>query len=173
MVARTDAGMFALWQAGAFASEADAKLWEEDFNEPGALEASIREGILVPINLGIDGAFKFVVRVCDDIASLSERERKFAAFQSDPYRVLSKGELRLGAIDSIGIGGGEDLMIVPVAPGAYQVRVCLIDWMSEPGAEVDGAPAPDALPDFVVSIAPAPANLKYRLSIETFDRPDS
>jgi hypothetical protein len=167
----TGAGMFGLWQPDAFAHVTDLATWEDDVAENAALERHIADGVFVPINIGSDGAFQFVIRG-GRLNQLSERERLYRAVSSEPYLLRSKGSVEFGGLESVGPYRGSEPTVWGLDPGRYAVVVHLIDWMAEPGAAApDDSPLDHALPDFIVEIAPESEATSYRMQLETFDRP--
>jgi hypothetical protein len=163
-VARTDAGMAALWQPEHFAAITDLDAWEDEVAEDERLTAHIRDGALVPLNVGGDGSFQVVVRD----GALSERESRYRLVSSQPYLLVSNGAVALGGLEDVGLG---EPTLLPLDAGRYALTVHLIDWGAEPGARnPDGSPSAQALPDFVVEVGVAGAG-PYRSRTETFDRP--
>jgi hypothetical protein len=172
----TDAGMFALWDREAFPGVVDYDTWEAELLENEDMRRHIRAGHLVPVGTRSDGAFGFAVRVgsADAPAALGDRERRYLAVSSEPYRVRSPGRLYLSGIEYIHAEPeAASVMAVDVPPGPCAVTVHLLDWDEEPGmTDEAGRPTPDALPDFLVLVNPTAAMEGFRQSVDTFDEPD-
>lgn len=59
-----------------------------------------------------------------------------------------------------------------LAQGRYSVRASIVAWDEEPGGlGPDGRPTPNALPDFLVVIAPSDGSEVFRTTDITFDPP--
>jgi len=57
-----------------------------------------------------------------------------------------------------------------LAQGRYSVRVFIVAWDEEPGGRgPDGLPALNALPDFLVVVAPSDGSEAFRTTDITFD----
>lgn len=167
---RTDAGMFALWQPEAFSAVADIDSWESQVAEDSALTSHVEAGEFVPINIGMDGAFGFTVRVgTGDL--LSDREREYVAVTSEAYRLAARGAVFLSGLEQVGSQPREAVR-VPTTPGDWAVTIQFVDWSAEPGfVDEDGNPLEGALSDFVIEVRPAEANQQFRRALETFERP--
>jgi hypothetical protein len=63
VLAATDAGMHTLWNPSRFTSITSYETWEDALLEDDDITAHVRAGELVPINIGGDGAFQFLIRV--------------------------------------------------------------------------------------------------------------
>jgi hypothetical protein len=170
----TNAGMFGLWRPERFSAVVDLDTWEDEVADNASLAGKIAEGAFVPINVGGDGAFQFMVRGSAPGESLSDRERRFLIVSSEPYRLVSGGSVELGALEAVGPQADEQAVSIPLPAGGYSVVVHLVDWQAEPGMVTeDGDPATDALSDFVIEIFDElSAGSVYRTSVETFDRGD-
>ena len=167
---RTDAGMFALWQPEAFASVSEIDEWEDHVADEGALAGHVAAGTLVPVNIGVDGAFGFTVRIGRGTL-LTEREARFVAVTSAAYRLVASGPVVLSGLEGIGSPPGKGVQVQTTA-GEWSVVVQFIDWEGEPGmVDEDGDPHEGALSDFVLEVRPAAAGETYRLELETFVRP--
>jgi hypothetical protein len=71
----TDAGMLALWNPRRFADIVDYESWERQLYDDDDILRHVRDGHLVPVNIGGDGAFDFTVRTATDgDATPTERE---------------------------------------------------------------------------------------------------
>ena len=164
----TDAGLLALWRSSAFEDVDSYPAWERRVED--RLAEAVRDGELVPIGIGDDGAFAVRVAVAPD--ELSEREARYAVTTSQPYLLVTDGaELALSGIESVGDLSRSPLT-VSVPEGHYAVRVVLVAWDEEPGGRgEDGRPTSTALPDFVVTIEPSAGTETFRLDEETFDPP--
>jgi hypothetical protein len=174
LLAATDAGMHALWNPACFTGIIDYETWENALLEDDDITQRIRAGELVPVNIGSDGAFQFLVRIgtAGQAPALTSRERQYLLVSSQPYRYLSDGTARLTGIEHICADPGPDTPTLTVPAGLNAVTVHLIDWGAEPGAkDAHGKPASGALPDFVVLISPAATTGNpYRTRLQTFDR---
>jgi hypothetical protein len=84
--ARTDAGMFALWNPSRFPEIVDYEAWEDALLDDDDIAQHIGAGELVPINIGGDGAFKFLIRTAasDQPPSLTDRENQHKLVSSQP-----------------------------------------------------------------------------------------
>jgi hypothetical protein len=58
----TDAGIHALWNPSRFTGITDYQTWEDALLDDDDITEHVRVGKLVPINIGGDGAFQFLVR---------------------------------------------------------------------------------------------------------------
>ena len=173
--AKTGAGMLALWNPRRFAAIVDYESWEALLLKDEDLRRHIGDGQLVPVNLGIDGAFRFAVRISEEgEAVLAAQEACRLEAASAPYLLVSEGEICLSGIEHVGGSAGpERIHLMPLKPGRYQVVVHILAWEDDPDSrDADGRPARNALPDFLVLVSPekipAPA---YRLKLRTFDPP--
>lgn len=166
VTAATDAGMLALWCPSAFAAVDGYLAWETHVHD--RLPAAIAAGELVPLNIGHDGAYG--VRVALTPPALSEREARYAFMTSDPYLlVVAGGEVCLSGLEDVGEPEYADARI-PLPPGRYSARVTMVDWDREPGSTgPDGRPTAQALPDYVVVVAPEDGTETYRTDEVTFD----
>jgi len=164
----TDAGMLALWRGSAFADIDGYEAWEERVNE--RLAEAIHSGELVPVGIQGDGAFGVRVAVAPDKAT--EREARYALVTSEPYLLVADGgPIFLSGIEAVG-----DAQSSPVtrslAQGRYSVRASIVAWDEEPGGRgPDGLPTPNALPDFLVVVAPSDGSEVFRTTEITFDPP--
>lgn len=169
----TASGMFAIWRPEYFSHVVDLDTWEDAVAEEASLGASVDSGNLVPINIGSDGAFEFLVRGVNAPDGLTAREREYLAVTSAPYLLRSSGSVRIGGIEGIGSNAPAHSAVIPLGEGRYSVTMYLIDWEAEDaeGRADDGAPG-STLPDFLIEIRPeTDPDFDYRTSIETFDRP--
>ncbi|MET8283563.1 hypothetical protein [Micromonospora sp. NPDC005174] len=165
--------MFCLWQPEHFSSIVSQIDWEHRIAPESSVATYIEQGFLVPINLGVDGAFQFLVRARGGEFSLSERESRYVAVTSDPYLLIAHGSVVLGGLDAIGVDLDLEELTIPLAPGRHAVTIHLVDWSAEPGSMLeDGEPGANALPDFIVEIRPESSGVVFRTSVETFDRPE-
>lgn len=169
----TDAGLFGIWRTSAFAHVSELDQWEDEVADDSALSRQIADGAFVPINIGGDGAFQVAVRGVDSPGHLSERERNYLIASSEPYLLMSDGELELGGIEGVGNYTGVETVEISLDSGRYAAVVHLLDWQAEPGSRgSDGKPSPNSLPDFIVEIyVDTREHLEYRVEIETFERP--
>lgn len=168
MTVSTDAGSLAVWRGSAFADIDDYDTWETQVNE--RLHDAMRSGELVPFGIQGDGAFGVRVAVAPD--AVSEREARYVFLTSQPYLfVADGGPVFVSGIEHVGLAGSSAVSLVLPA-GPHAVRVSMLDWDAEPGSRApDGRPAPDALADFVVSIAPSDGSETFRVDEATFDPP--
>ncbi|MEV4640470.1 hypothetical protein AB0J80_24315 [Actinoplanes sp. NPDC049548] len=163
-VARTDAGMCALWQPEHFTAVTDLDSWENEVAEDDRLVAHMRDGAFVPLNVGGDGSWQVVVRR----GGLTARESRYRLVSSEPYLLVSRGAVALGGLEDV---GDDPPTMLPLEAGRYAVTVHLIEWDAEPGAlGPEGNPTERALSDFVVEVGAA-GDGPYRTRVETFDRP--
>jgi hypothetical protein len=170
----TDAGLFGLWSPTSFHDIVDYETWEDALLDDEDMVRHVVSGAFVPINIGGDGAYQFVVRVgsASAPAGLTERERPYLAVASEPYLFVATAGAVISGIEHVGDDPDIGLR-VSLEPGRWRVTVALIDWAAEPGQrDDDGAPRPGALPDFVVLINPETGDDHgYRTKAETFDPP--
>jgi hypothetical protein len=171
-VARTDAGMCALWRRQAFLSFVEFEDWEDWATETSNIEQSIESGDLVPLNVGGDGAFQVCVRF-GPAPTLTPEEELLSIGASEPYLLVSDGLIVMGGLEEVGADGIPAHRLIDLEPGRYSAVVHLIDWKAAPGATgPDGRPSPDALPDFVVLLSSERNRARaYRRSVMTFDAP--
>jgi hypothetical protein len=173
-IAATDAGMHALWNPSRFTGITDYETWEDALLEDDDISRHIRAGELVPVNIGGDGAFQFLVRVgtASQPAALTSRETQYLLVSSQPYLYLSDGTARLAGLEHVCADPGPATPALTVPAGPNAVTIHLIDRDAEPGArDHQGKPASGALPDFVVLISPEETTGNgYRTMLQTFDR---
>ncbi|MFL6119781.1 hypothetical protein [Actinophytocola sp.] len=168
-VVKTSSGMLALWDAEAFAGVVDYDTWEAELCLDEDIQNRVRAGDLVPINIESDGAFEVLVRYGNDPV-LTEREVEHLVVSSQPYLLVSSGDVRLSGIE--GVGWADDAVDLAVGAGEHDVVLHIIDWHAEPGSTTeDGNPTPHALPDFVVLVSPASGDGPYRDELLTFPPP--
>lgn len=173
LLAATDAGMHALWNPSRFTGITDHETWEGALLEDDDITERVRASELVPINIGSDGAFQFLVRVgtAGQAPALTRREKQHLLASSQAYLYLSDGSARLTGIEHICADPGPDTPALTIPAGPNAVTIHLINWDAEPGArDAHGKPAPWALPDFVVLISPEGSTGRYRTLLQTFDR---
>jgi hypothetical protein len=168
----TDAGMFGIWRTSVFAHVSELDQWEDEVAEDSALARQIADGAFVPLNIGGGGAFQAAVRGVESPGQLSEREREYLLVSSEPYLLISDGELELGGLEGVGNYSGAETVGISLDSGQYAVVVHLLDWQAEPGSRGSGGePSPNALPDFIVEIfADSRERSGYRAKVETFER---
>jgi hypothetical protein len=171
-VVKTGSRMLAMWDAEPFEEVVDYDSWEAQLCLDDDIQQHVRAGNLVPINIDSDGAFEVLVRY-GTAPALTQREAVHLVVMSEPYLLVSSGDVWLSGIE--GVGWAEDAVELPVGAGEHEVVLHIIDWHAEPGSTTeDGMPAPDALPDFVVLVRPAGENSgPYRDEIATFEPPRS
>ena len=170
----TDSGMLVIWRRDSFREVVDYDSWERELLDDSDIERHIRAGAITPINIHSDGAFACEVRFSTDHvpASLSERERRFLAVSSPPYKFHSTGELLISGIEYVEKEPGRNVGILKLPPGDYVTEVHLIAWDEEPDMkQKDGKPSALAMPDFVVLLNPAHSSGDgFRNSVETFEK---
>jgi hypothetical protein len=171
LTARTDAGMWLLWQPQAFASVRDFESWAAELEDDPDILRHVGHGDCVPINIGQDMAAAFVVRVADATgpATLAERESAYLVVSSEPYLLVSHGAVALTGIEDVR-GDGSSAQVA-LAEGQWAATVHLLAWDDEPGMKVDGQPSQEALPDFLVLLNPAEGSQRFRSGVTTFDSP--
>jgi hypothetical protein len=174
LIATTDAGMHALWNPSRFSDITDYETWEHALLEDDDISRRVRAGELVPVSIGGDGAFQFLVRVgtTSQPAGLTSRETQYLLASSQPYLYLSDGTARHTGLEHVCADPGPAVPSLTVPAGPNAVTIHLIDWDAEPGARDDqGKPASGALPDFVVLISPEETTGNvYRTTLQTFER---
>jgi hypothetical protein len=174
LVAATDAGMHALWNPSRFTGITSYQTWEDALLEDDDIAGHVRAGELVPISIGGDGAFQFLIRVgtAARAPALTSREKQHLLISSQAYLYLPDGSAFLTGIEHICAvpSLGTPALTIPAGPNA--VTIHLIDWAAEPGArDAHSKPASGALPDFVILISPDSATgNRYRTQLQTFDR---
>jgi hypothetical protein len=174
LTSATDAGMHALWNPSRFTGITDYASWEDALLEDDDIIQRVRAGELVPVNIGADGAFEFLVRVgtASQDPALTSRERRHLLVSSQSYLYLSDGTAHLTGIEHICADPGPATPALTVPAGPSAVTVHLIDWGAEPGArDHQGKPASGALPDFVVLVSPeSSTGNSHRARLQTFSR---
>jgi hypothetical protein len=168
----TDAGLFALWNPARFEHITDYGSWEASLSEDEDIAGQAGAGNLVPIGIGGDGSFGFLVRADSAKApELTEREQRYLKVSSKPYLFEADGTAHLSGIEYVSAAPPPATAAIGIPAGRYGVTVHLIDWAAEPGAQdAAGKPAEGALPDFVVLAGPAPDDGPFRTKAKTFDR---
>jgi hypothetical protein len=169
----TNAGMFALWDAKTFEHITDYDSWEIELCEDEDIQKHVTTGAFVPIGIGSDGCFQFVVRAgnLSQPATLSNRETSLVVVSSEPYLLLTSGNIYISGIEKISGDYLEELSSIRLEQGKYTVTIHMLNWEAEKGAkDTDGNPSATALSDFVVLINPEDEKIHYRQKIETFDR---
>lgn len=171
-VVKTASGMLAMWDAEPFEDVVDYDSWESELCLDDDIRRHVQAGNLVPINIESDGAFEVLVRY-GTAPALTQREVEHLVVMSEPYLLVSSGDVRLSGIE--GVGWADDAVELAVGEGEHEVVLHIIDWHSEPGSTTeDGKPSPQALPDFVVLVSPTSENGgPYRDEIVTFAPPNS
>lgn len=172
----TDSGMVAIWQPEQFHNVVNYDTWESELLEDADIARHIRQGALVPLNVGADGVYDCTIRVGNVTApvSLSERETHFLLVSSEPHLFRSNGVLLISGLEHIDRSPGKASASVPLAAADWAATVHFIDWTQEPGAKAsDGKPAPCALPDFVILLNPATPETQFRTKVNTFEEPES
>ena len=170
----TDAGMLALWNPRRFADIVGYESWERQLYDDDDILRHVRDGHLVPVNIGGDGAFDFTVRTATDgDATPTEREARHLWLSSAPYVLVSEGEVCLSGLEHIGADlEYEAVKRIPLRAGRYKVVIRIFDDEAEAAALDDSAdPMPNVLSGFLVLIGPekTPAPT-YRVRLKTFDR---
>jgi hypothetical protein len=170
VTAATDTGLFALWNPSRFAHVTDYGSWDASIGKDEDIAGHARAGDLVPIGTGDDGSFGFVIRA--DSAkpvTLTERERQHLIASSKPYLFRCEGTAHLSGIEYVSAAPPPPTVTIGLAEGRYSVTAHLFDWVAGPGArDPSGTSAPDALPDIVVLVSPAPDGGSFRTSPRTF-----
>jgi hypothetical protein len=163
-----------LWNPSRFTGITSYQTWEDALLEDDDIAGHVRAGELVPISIGGDGAFHFLIRfgAAGQAPALTSREKQYLLVSSQDYLYLSDGSAFLTGIEHVCAvpSPGTPALIIPAGPNA--VTIHLIDWAAEPGAtDAHGKLVSGALPDFVVLISPdsVPGN-PYRTLLQTFDR---
>ena len=167
----TDCGMWAVWDPEAIEQLADDESWEVETLEDEELVELVQAGQMVPVNIGADGSYQFVLRVVeDDNGGLTDRETEYLSDTSAPYLFVSSGSVCLSGLESVSADSDGNVIELPLPPGRYKTTTHLIDWSAEPGAQdADGQPTDTALPDFVILVRPEPQpQPDYRTSLVTF-----
>jgi hypothetical protein len=171
-VIATDAGMLGLWAPSSFVDIVDDDTWDAELLEDEDIARHVAAGVLVPVNIGSDGAYQVLARIgsASCPAGLIEREHRYRFIDSERYLFVSTGEAVISGIEYIGADGDEGVRLALPA-GRWSVTVSLIDWEAEPGSRDDfGEPSPDTLADFALLINPeSAATGPYRTKVETFD----
>lgn len=172
----TDAGSLGLWDLRAFAQVADIESWEQALGRDEVLLDQVRRGRFVPVGVHqpADGCFAVELRAVggDEPCTLDARESRYLLVRSQPFRLRCSGTLCLGGIEYIDADPAEAVGRMDLAPGDYAVEVCIIAWNDEPGMrQVDGQPAPEALPDFIVLVRPVRVGETFRVACHAFDPP--
>jgi len=169
-VVKTASAMLALWDAEPFDGIVDYDSWEAALCLDEDIAEHVRVGDLVPINIESDGAFEVLVRYGNEPV-LTEREVEHLVVSSEPYLLVSSGDVRLSGIE--GVGWADDAVELALGEGEFEVVLHIIDWHAEPGSTTeDGKPAPHALPDFVALVSQASeVGGPYRTELLTFQPP--
>jgi hypothetical protein len=185
----TAVGMHALWQPEIFQYDSGGRQRPEP--DEHELLRHISQGTLVPINLGLNGGWQFVVRCStgDLPARLTERERAYLYLRSEPYRIICRSHLLLTGLEQVIPQATRETPPDPAValrldlpPGEYSVTVHVIDVAADPAAvDANGEVTADAPPDFVILVSrpallhsggiPASADhrLLYRQQLQTFE----
>lgn len=161
--------MLALWRGSAYADVDGYDAWEEQVND--RLADAIESGELVPIGIQSDGAFGVRVAVSPDGAT--DRETTYKVVTSEPYLLVADGgPIFLSGIEAVGDTSSSPITL-SLPRGDFAVRATIVAWDEEPGSRnPDGGPGPDALPDFLITVAPRDGIDVFRTSEMTFDPPD-
>ena len=149
----TDSGMFALWDAKTFEHITDYDLWEIELCEDEDIQKHILAGAFVPINIGADGGFQFVVRVGNQNApaTLSIREALYLVVSSEPYLLLTTGNTFISGVEKISSDYLDEIPRILLEQGRYTVTIHMLNWEAEEGVrDTDGNISATALSDFVV-----------------------
>lgn len=174
LLAATDAGMHALWDPAGFTGITNYQTWEDALLEDDDITEHVRAGELIPVNIGGDGAFRFLARVgtAGHAPALTSRERQYLVASSQAYLYRSGGSAFLTGIEHICADPGPDTPVLTIPAGPSAVTIHLIDRQAEPAArDTRGKPAPGPLPDFVLLISPeGTTGNPYRTRLQTFDR---
>lgn len=159
----TDAGMWGIWDCGHFPKIRDYESWEKELLEDDAITKHIKQGHFVPIYLHTDGCFDFEVRVGtqEKTEALSEDEKKCLLVSSEPYLLMSKGQVCFGGYEYLANEPNEDVGCLTVSACDYKVTIHLL--------EAKNKKLKASLPDFIVLVNPV-GNKGFirRISLETF-----
>lgn len=92
-LARSDAGIVAVWNSASFTDIDGAEAWEDVLLDDEDIVRHTAAGCLVPINIGADGAWQILVRSATvrGSATLTEREAACVLVSSEPYLLVSVG----------------------------------------------------------------------------------
>ncbi len=165
----TDSGMWGLWDYSEYQNIDSYDEWEPLFCEDETILSQIAKEKFVPIYIHSDGCLQFQVQI--DLP-LNDREKKCLIAQSQPYLFSSSGKAVLSGIEAIGKNVSPQRgLLFDLPAGKYAVTVSMLNWHKETGTvQEDGKPAPNTLPDFIVSISSdAKEDMRYRQDVETFD----
>lgn len=165
----TMSGMWALWDYEQYKNINSLEEWEKCFLEDEDILKQIDISKIIPINIHSDGCFQFRIKINKP---LDERESKYVLVKSNEYLLKSNGTTILSGIENIVCDVRDDECIkFELNKGLYTIVVYLIEWDAEPNMKLEnGNPAPNALPDFIISINKSNNNKSYRKSLETFDQ---
>lgn len=171
-VLATMSGMWGIWDYDSYNMIDSYDSWAPVFEEDETIIQQIKEHHFIPINIMSDGAFQFAIKRND---ILSDREKRYLTVESKEYLYHTTGKTIVSGIEYINksIDASEGIEI-ELAPGYYEIKVCLVEWDSEPGAyNKDGSVNENALPDFIIMINNV-ENLKetYREEMGTFETPE-
>ncbi len=102
----------------------------------------------------------------------TERETRYTVVTSEPYLLVADGgPVFLTGIEAVGDEQASPVT-VSLVEGRYAVRASIVAWDEEPGArDPNGLPGPNALADFLLTIAPSDDSETFRTSEITFDPP--
>lgn len=166
----TSSAMWGLWDYEEYKTVVTYEDWHALFCENEAIKEQVSKAKFVPIYIHSDGCYQFKVKIDEP---LSSREKQYVFMQSQEYLFESSGRAVLSGIEGINrMVSTSDGIIFDLSRGNYAVSICMVDWDKEPSMKLpNGAPSPDALPDFIVLVnSDVSVQGNYRQDIETFDR---
>jgi hypothetical protein len=118
LAARTDAGMLALWSPARFSAITDYRSWQDALLEDEDVAEHIHAGGLVPVDIGGDGAFSFLIRTgLSGTLTLTDREQRYLLASSQPYLFLSEGTACLSGIEDISAEPGPAVTTLAIPAG--------------------------------------------------------
>ncbi len=125
----TDAGSWLVWQPEAFAHVHDYESWSSELEEDDDISRHVRAGVAVPIRIGSDGAFSFLVRVGRSggrlrgptTADLTERERRYRLVSSEPYLFVAHRRVVVSGIEHVGAVDPDRQLSVDLPEGRWAV----------------------------------------------------
>ena len=168
---QTDSGMLCIWDYNSFKHINDYDSWDKELCEDEDIQKHINSSKFVPLNLG-DGAFDVEIRFTEP--SFSDREREYLLVPSQPYKIVSDGQLCISGLEHVCGDLDDNIANLSIKPGEYIAQINLIDWNQEPGAtDSDGNPTDKALPDMIIFIYNDHSINEFRKDIETFRREDA
>jgi predicted DNA-binding WGR domain protein len=153
-VCTTDAGIVALWAAGAFDAITDHESWERALLDDADIALRISEGRIVPLSTGSDGAFDVELRIGDE---LSPAEKGALEQRSEPYALVVSAGVVLSGIE-----------FVHREPDPNTTRSFALPegrW----AARVHALSGKKKTPNVLVLLSPAPAEWQPRTKLAIFE----